>query len=111
MQQCISKVIDPYFLSKYNKKSIAEFTPEEGMELSKYKFHLLLNATAEDEPKPATVANDILNRPLQVYETIESDYASLCKSFEDKLGRELTTADTDMCKCYIFALLKGGSNE
>lgn len=111
MQGAIAQVVDPYFLAKFNKKTIAELNPDEGIELSKYKFNLLLNTKADDEPKPKVVL-DIMDRPLEVYDDImRNDYQKLCKSFEEKLNRKLTIDDLNQIQCYIYALVQGNSNE
>lgn len=110
MSAAIAQVVDPYFLQKFGKAKIADLSPDEGVELSKYKFNLLLNTRADDIPKPKTVVEDIMNRPLQVYD-LEADYKELCKAFQDKLGRDLTPADLNMVQCYIYALAKGQENE
>lgn len=109
-QKVIAQIIDPYFLKKFGRSSLAELRPAEAIEVGKFKFNLLLNARASDEAKP-TVVNDIMDRPIQVYDDImENDYKNLCKSFQDKLGRELTSADCETIQCYIYALLRGGEN-
>lgn len=110
MQGAIAQVVDPYFLAKFGKAKLSDLTPEEGYELTNYKMQLLFNCTAEDDPTPKTIYEDILNRPLQVY-NLEDDYQKLCKSFANKLDRQLTSGDLDMVKAYIYALVKGSEDE
>jgi hypothetical protein len=109
MSGAIAQIVDPYYLNKFGKAKLSDLSPDEGVELSKYKFQLLLNSRANDDPKPKVVL-DIMDRPLQVYD-LEADYASLCKAFQEKLGHELTPADLNMIQCYVYALVKGQENE
>lgn len=110
-QGAIAQVIDPYFLNKFNKKTITELDPVQAIEAGKFKMNLLLNMPAKAEAKPKIV-EDALNGPIKVYEdVIQNDYSQLCRSFEEKLGRQLTPEEIGNAQCYIFALLKGGKDE
>lgn len=110
-QGAIAQVIDPYFLDKFNKNSLHELTSGEAIEAGKFKMNLLLNMSSDAEAKPHSV-EAALNDPIEPYDQIiENDYKQLCKSFEEKLGRSLEPADTQVIQCYIYALLKGGEDD
>lgn len=110
-QKVIAQVIDPYFLEKYNKKSMNDLEAAHAIEAGKFKMNLLLNMPPNAAAEK-TVVEDALNDPLDVYNDImENDYKKLCGEFSKKLDRSLTPEDTQTIQAYIYALLHGGKDE
>lgn len=106
-QRVIAEVINPFFLEKFDKKTLRSLTAEEGIQLEKFKFNLLYNIPYLDTAVSREVVEDILNDPLEVYNEIEESYKKVAAGLRDRKGEELTVEQCNNIKSYIYAMVMG----
>lgn len=102
-QHDISEVVTPFFLDKFKKKSVREFSTAEVDEVERFKFVLLYNTKPFSYVDAEYIAN-LTKDELKVYKTIDDALVVAKNRFVEKSGDEPTLEQMKQLKAFIYSM-------